>query len=47
MYPERRTAWIIRGYLLDGHVDAQRLTDAERQSSEQGDDDLGAYLRPF
>ncbi len=28
MYPERRTAWIIRGYLLDGEVDTQRLTKA-------------------
>ncbi len=31
MYPERRTAWIIRGYLLDGHVDARRLAAALSQ----------------
>ncbi len=31
MYPERRTAWIIRGYLLDGHLDSQRLADALSQ----------------
>ena len=28
MYPERRTAWIIRGYLLDGEIDAEPLADA-------------------
>ena len=28
MYPERRTAWIIRGYLLDGKVDTERLAGA-------------------
>ena len=27
MNPDRRTAWIIRGYLLDGVMDADRLTD--------------------
>jgi amino acid adenylation domain-containing protein len=28
MFPERRTAWIIRGYLLDGDIDRQRLAGA-------------------
>lgn len=28
MYPERRTAWIIRGYRLDGAIDTGRLADA-------------------
>jgi amino acid adenylation domain-containing protein len=28
MYPERRTAWIIRGYLLDGDIDTDRLAGA-------------------
>lgn len=28
MYPERRTAWIIRAYRLDGTIEAARLTDA-------------------
>jgi amino acid adenylation domain-containing protein len=28
MYPERRTAWIIRGYHLDGAIDTIRLEDA-------------------
>jgi amino acid adenylation domain-containing protein len=27
MYPERRTSWIIRGYLLDGVLDEARLAD--------------------
>lgn len=28
MYPERRTSWIIRGYLLDGAVEERGLADA-------------------
>ncbi len=31
MYPERRTAWIIRGYHLDGDVDMERLGGALAQ----------------
>lgn len=31
MYPERRTSWIIRGYLLEGALDEDRLVDALSQ----------------
>jgi hypothetical protein len=35
MFPERRTAWIIRGYLLDGDVDTERLKGALQRLRER------------
>ena len=35
MYPERRTSWIIRGYLLDGELDEARLADTLSRLQER------------